>query len=275
MQAFEHYNQTLEPDKNMDNQLFSRFASTIKNLTQSELEGSASLVEKLRIAKDGDLEVCYAPFEYINPQARVVIVGITPGRTQMLNAIAEAHKQLRSGASDQFALQAAKQTGAFSGAMRPNLVALLDCIGLNRWLKIGSCSELFGSAAQLVQTTSALRNPVFVKGENYNGTPNMVKHPLLRDQLLTNFAQDVKALPKAVFIPLGDKVAESLHFLCEKGLLDKHRILDGLPHPSGANAERIAYFLGRKKRSELSSKTNPEKLDSAKFEMLSKVQALA
>ena len=120
-----------------------------------------------------------------------------------------------------------------------------------------------------------LRNPVFVKGENYNGTPNMTKHVLLKKQLTTYFAEDVEALPKAVFIPLGDKVAEALHYLADRGVLDHSRILGGLPHPSGANAERIAYFMGRKPRHELSVKTNPDKLDEAREALQLRVLALA
>lgn len=255
--------------------LFDRFAPTIRSLSNAELNGTGSLNEKLMLAKEGNLQVCYAPFEYINPHARVVIVGITPGRTQMLNAIKEARRQLDQSASNLQAMIAAKRTGAFSGSMRPNLVALLDGIGLNQWLGLSSCDALFGAAANLVQSTSALRNPVFVDGENYNGTPNMTKHPLLREQLISYFGEDVKALPNAVFVPLGDKVAEALHFLAAKGLLSRDRILDGLPHPSGANAERIAYFLGKKKREALSAKTNPDKLDLARKEIIERVRKLA
>jgi hypothetical protein len=47
-------------------------------------------------------------------------------------------------------------------------------------------------------------------------------------------------------------------------VIQRERVLEGLPHPSGSNAERIAYFLGRKNRGALSSKTNPEKLDRAR-----------
>lgn len=259
----------------MQAQQFEHFAPTIRSLTPAELGGAPTLYEKLLLAREGNLDVCYAPFEYINPAARVVIVGITPGRTQMLNAIKEARRQLDQGAGSHEALKAAKQTGAFSGAMRPNLVGLLDGVGLNRWLGIASCDALFTSASHLVQTASVLRNPVFVGGENYNGAPNMTKHPLLQKQLLSQFGEDIKALPNAVFIPLGDKVAEALHYLSCKGLLNQDRILDGLPHPSGANAERIAYFLGKKNRESLSSKTNPEKLDKAKSLMISRVLALA
>jgi hypothetical protein len=259
----------------MNTELFERFSPAIRSLTADELKGGTSLKSRLRLAQDERIEVCYAPFEYINPQARVVIVGITPGETQMVNALKELRRQLDRGADPIHALIAAKQTGAFSGAMRPNLVGLLDCIGVNRWIGIRTCDELFGLSAHLVQTTSVLRNPVFVDGENYNGTPNMTRHPLLRNQLMTYFAEDVKALPNAIFVPLGDQVAVALRYLAEQGLLDRQRILDGLPHPSGANAERIAYFLGRKSRSALSVKTNPEKLDQARENMSRAVLALA
>ena len=258
----------------MNTQLFERFSPVIRSLSQDELNGAPSLSSRLRLAQYGGLTICYTPFEYINPQARVVIVGITPGRTQVINAIQEARSQLDSRASSENALKAAKQTGAFSGAMRPNLVNLLDHVGINCWLGIRSCESLFGSDSHLVQTTSALRNAVFVKGENYSGTPNMVRHPLLRQQLLEGFGAEAQALPQAVFIPLGDKVAEALHFVADQGLLDRNRILSGLPHPSGANAERIAYFLGRKPREELSAKTDPVKLDRARESILAQVATL-
>lgn len=259
----------------METSLFRRFASIIRTLSANELAGASSLHEKLSLATKGDIRVCYAPFEYINPTARVVVVGITPGHTQMLNALREARRQLEQGVSDEAVLKAAKTTGAFSGPMRPNLTGLLDAVGIQWWLGIRSCTELFESAAHLVQTTSVLRNPVFIGGDNYNGTPNMTKHPLLREQLMTYFAEDVAALPRAVFVPLGDKVAEALHFLADAGRMDRNRILDGLPHPSGANAERIAYFLGRKARHELSAKTNPDKLEKARASLQQRVLALA
>lgn len=259
----------------MQKQLIERFAPVIRQLSAAELDGAPALNDKLRLARDGDIEVCYAPFEYINRQARVVIVGITPGRTQMLNALREARRQLDGGSDLVTALVAAKRTGAFSGAMRPNLVNLLDRVGLNHLLKIQSCDALFGSAANLVQTTSVLRNPVFIRGVNYNGTPNMTRHPLLREQLITGFGEDAKALPNAVFVPLGDKVTEALHFLADRGMMDRTRILDGLPHPSGTNAERIAYFLGNKSRNALSPKTNADKLDRARAALIQRVSAMA
>ena len=258
----------------MQTQLFERFAPVIRSLTASELNGSPSLYDRLRIAQDGKIGVCYTPFEFINPQAKVVIVGITPGRTQFLNAIREARRQLDLGADTDSTLFAAKQTGAFSGELRPNLIGLLDHVGVNRWLGLQSSSALFGPASNLVQTTSLLRNAVFVNGENYNGSPVMTKHPLLREQLLTHFTDDARHFPDAVFIPLGDKVAEGLRYLVERGVIGSERVLDGIPHPSPHNIERIRYFLGKKLRSDLSKKTNPDKLDRDRAMMLERISAL-
>ena len=63
----------------------------------------------------GSVKVYYAPFEYINPSARIVLVGITPGPTQMANANNEARRFLLAGKSNEDAIQAAKSVGAFSG----------------------------------------------------------------------------------------------------------------------------------------------------------------
>jgi hypothetical protein len=44
-----------------------------------------------------------------------------------------------------------------------------------------------------------------------------------------------------------------------------------MPHPSPANAERIRYFLGiGRLRHELSSKTNPDRIDQEKAELMTK-----
>lgn len=101
----------------MDNQLFTRFAPVIKSLTSAEIAGSAALYDKLRLARHEDIEVCYAPFEYLNPQARVVIVGITPGRTQMLTAVKEARRHIDRGSDASATLQSAKRSAGFSGAI--------------------------------------------------------------------------------------------------------------------------------------------------------------
>lgn len=253
---------------------FAQFAPAIQALELDHISQPSAIPASFRLGQDGPLTSHYIPFDYVNPSARLVLVGITPGFTQWKNAMREAQRQLQAGASTEVAHQAAKQTGAFSGAMRPSLIGLLDHIGLHRWLGLTSCDALFNSAGHLVQTTSILRHPVFVDGKNYNGTPNMVRSSFLRAQIEAHFAEEARTLDKAVFVPLGPKVSEGLDWLAQRGVISADRILHGLPHPSGANAERIAYFLGRKERGSLSAKTNAEKLDAVSHDLRSRVLQL-
>ena len=164
--------------------------------------------------------------------------------------------------------------GAFSGAIRPNFVALLDAIRVNDWLGIDSCATLFGSDAPLVHIGAILRHPVFVDGKNYSGTPAMPRHAFLREQVMRYFAHEAALLPEALYIPMGASVSEGLDWLASQGIVRADRILHGLPHPSGANAERVAYFLGRKERASLSGKTNGAQLDAARSALVAQMEGL-
>lgn len=256
------------------NHLFPRFAPAIRAVDLAAIDGHALIPPGFLLEREGSLEVNYIPFESVNLAARVVLVGLTPGFAQWRNAVVEAQAQLLGGATTEHALFAAKQAGAFSGPLRPNLIALLDCIGLQHWLNLPSCSALFGQQAHLLNSTSLLRHPVSKDGKNYSGAPAPIRHPFLRRQMTQYFAQEAAELKDAVFIPLGPAVADGLHWLASQGVLQPQQIFDGLPHPSGANAERIAYFLGRKDRSTLSTKTDPVRLDIARQALAQKLERL-
>lgn len=236
------------------------------------LEGNS--LEPLTLYREGNLEVAWAPFDHVAVSARLAIVGITPGRKQAENAFAAFRRALADGMSPAEALRRAKMTGAFSGPMRQNLVAMADHIGLPRVLGAQSVAEVFHQGRELVHLTSALRHPVFVGGENYNGSPDMLRTPALRRIVETHLAAEVRSLPRAIWLPLGPKPAAALVHLAGLGLLDRNRILDGLPHPSGANGERIAYFLGRKPRTALSARTLPGPIDEAREQLIARVSLL-
>jgi len=236
----------------------------------------APLARDLLLSSEGALETFYAPFDHINIHARVTICGITPGLQQAMNALNEARKQLAAGASVEDTKRCAKETASFSGPMRSNLITMLDHIGLNTLLHIDSCERLFSTHRHLVHYTSALRYPVFVNGTNYSGSPSMLSCASLRHQVDNHLAAEVKALGEnCIYVPLGPKVAEVLLRLQTQGLLKPEQILAGLPHPSGANAERISYFLGNKAREQLSPKTNAATLDAAREKLTSQIAFLA
>src|SRR5258708_40268750 len=105
------------------------------------------------------------------------------------------------------------------------LLAMLDHIGLARRMGLDRTAELWTSRSDLVHFTSAIRYPVFVDGANYSGSPSMVTTPLLREALLRYLAEEVSALPGAVWVPLGPKASEGLELLVKRGLLPADRLL--------------------------------------------------
>lgn len=191
---------------------------------------------RLLMDASGDVKIYYAPFEYINPSARIVLVGITPGPTQMVNANNEARRALQAGKSSTESVQAAKSVGAFSGEpLRSNLINQLNHWGFHKWLGLTDSADLFSTSHHLVQTTSLLRYPVFVKDDDYRGSPDMTKHPLLRKYLLENFAAEVEELKDAVFVGLGPQVQSVLDRLIQERVLNPDRVIASmLPPPETA-----------------------------------------
>jgi hypothetical protein len=235
-----------------DGDLFSRFAPLLRDMTEAELAAEIERPQRLLLddamASRKHIEIAYFPVGHVNVDARVVIVGLTPGRQQMRNALIEARRCLLAGCNEVDTLAAVKVFASFSGPMRANLVAMLDSIGINRLLGLQSTASLWERDARLADFTSVLRFPVFVDGENFSGMPSMFSTPLLREQLMTGFAAQAATLRQAIFVPLGPTVCRAVEFTAKEVGLDDKRVLAGLPHPSGANGERIAFFLGRKPR---------------------------
>lgn len=242
----------------MNTQLFDKYAPVLNS-------PSAPIVRdpRLLMGSDGDISIYYAPFEYINPAARIVLVGITPGPTQMNSANLAARQKLLDGAESIEAIKAAKETGAFSGEpLRGNLVKELNHWGFQEWLGISNASELFSHARHMVQTTSLLRYPTFVGGNNYGGCPDMtsLRNKLLRNHLLDHFVKEVEYMKDALFLSLGPKVQKVLDFLAKEGVVEDSRLIRGLLHPSGQNTYRIKYLTGDRKGS-VPTKTAPASYD--------------
>lgn len=242
--------------------LFAKYRSVISSFGDVKDRNSLLL-------KDFEEErIYYAPFDYINPKARLFIVGITPGEVQMNNMLAEAARLIHLKVSDEEVLKRCKAVGSFSGPMRKNLVELMDEAGIAEFLGIETTAQLFSDKQDLVNLTSCIRYPTFAVK---NGKETNFNSEIKQGTELFNFAapltlEELNKAPNAVLLPLGPKVRHYLEKVV-KGTNFENRLLPELPHPSGANAERIAYFLGRKSKETLSSRTNPEKLDKSKENM--------
>ena len=98
---------------------------------------------------DDDIEFKATGFDYVNPAAQIVLVGITPGNTQLLGS--------RCGKTP----REIKRENAFAGGMRNNLFRMLDHIGVNTLLGISSCKSLWEEDFDKVEMTSLLRDATF------------------------------------------------------------------------------------------------------------------
>jgi hypothetical protein len=250
-------------------QLFEKYESAIRSY-QGDPQS-----QSLRMHRNGDLTVYYAPFEWVNPSAKVVLVGITPWKAQADIALTEAQRALGEGLPMPEVLRRAKHAAAFAGKARQRLISLLDHIGLHQWLGLRSSEDLFGEAAGLLQATSLFQFPVFNKGENFRGGRHPERDPMLRLQMRDHFGKMAKAMPDAVFIPVGATTSRGVEWLTKEGFLNKERVFHGLPHPGKEASEHTAYFLGVKKRADLSDHTNADKIDAARDYLRKAMAALS
>ena len=189
------------------------------------------------ISRDRNIEIYYAPFDYINSKAKIMIVGITPGLQQMV----QSFEVINEGGS----LKKVKDYSSFKGSMRTGLIKYLDELKINNILKIKSSESLFDKDSKYLHTTSLVKYPVFYKGKNYSGA-NILKKELLMSFIEQNFLKELILLKNTIIIPLGNTVSSTIEYLEIKYNLNLKCFLKGFPHPSGANARKNIQFKENK-----------------------------
>ena len=214
-----------------------KYLNQIKAL--KKINKSIVINNKFLINKEGDIKIYYAPFDYVNSNAKIMIVGITPGLQQML----QSFQVINDGKS----LKEVKDLSSFKGSMRTTLIKYMDALKVNKKLKIKSCESLFDLHSKYLHTTSLVKYPVFDKGRNYSGS-NILKKELLLNFIEENFLKELKIHQNSIIIPLGNTVSSTIRYLNEKYNLKLSCFLEGFPHPSGANARKNIQFKENKSR---------------------------
>lgn len=236
--------------------VLKQFLPTIQTLDPKRaLTKQDLLIKPFLIAKDGEMEIYFAPHnEYINKEARVIIVGITPGWSQMKTAYEQFIKCMASCDNLETCLKETKKAARFAGSMRTNLIDMLDQCNIPKTFDIPSSSHLFGTRGYLLHTTSIIKYPVFIKRNNYTGhQPPISRSPLLQEYAYNMFPKELAQIaPQALVIPLGKTAEQVICKLAAEQKLPNHYYLTGFPHPSGANGHRIRQF--QQQKSELSQK---------------------
>ncbi|MGS2777572.1 hypothetical protein ACVBAX_09340 [Robertmurraya sp. GLU-23] len=229
------------------NSKFTTYKHKIQSLPYISEETIRSETFLLESNEKKKIEIYYAPFEYVNNKAKIVIIGITPGYFQMEQSYKTIWNHRNQKISDGKLLHEVKKQSSFQGPMRKNLTNMLDELGLHKYLQIPSTTNLFDTYTHLVQTNSVIKYPVFYRGKNYNGsTPNMIRTDTLLTYIKEGFVQEINMMDKPLLIPLGVNVSQLLDFLIEDNQIKKHTILRGFPHPSGGNGHRHRQFAENK-----------------------------
>lgn len=226
--------------------MFNEYAKQILELNKFEKEDI--LNKNFELYNESDLRIYYAPHnETINTEAKIFIVGITPGWTQTSIAYKTAYEGLIKKLDSEQIKKLCKKSSRFAGSMRKNLIEMLDELKLNDKLHIESCSQLFDEKDCLLHTTSLIPYPVFIKSKNYTGySPKIMEEKVLYEYVKKYFYKEIEALPNALIIPLGKSVEEVLEEMIKDKLIKKEQCLLGFPHPSGANGHRKNQFQQNK-----------------------------
>ena len=215
----------------------SKFLNQIRSL--KKINKSTITNKNFLIKREDNIEIYYAPFDYINSKAKIMIVGITPGLQQMLQSF-EAVNEGRS-------LKEVKDLSSFKGSMRTTLIKYLDALNINKQLRIKSCESLFNINSKYLHSTSLIKYPVFDKGRNYSGS-GLLKKKILLDFLEAHFVKELKKLDKTIIVPLGNTVSSTIDYLNNEFKLNLKCFLKGFPHPSGLNVRKDIQFKENKIR---------------------------
>lgn len=185
-----------------------------------------------------DEKIIFEPtgFEYQNTKAKVVIVGITPGNSQL------------KGDREGLDLREIKRKNAFAGSMRPNLVNMLDYIGVNRLLGIESCRSLWEEDFDKVDMTSLLKKATYkIRGsrkEMFKDTKDIDRILELRNEFEEGFVKDCEQYNNArLFVACGQGVYDELMKLKKRGVITAPVV--AIAHPSGNNGVRVLYYMGQ------------------------------
>ena len=216
--------------------------------------------QDLELYRDDRISIYYAPFDFLNRDARIAVVGVTPGPTQIVESLITVRDAIESGDSEEVALRQVKERASFKG-MRGDLARWMDEIGLAALAGVDSCAALFDDP-RLLHTTSAIRYPTFKRKRDrswirYSGTsPDILGHPKLIETLEQTLLPELLALRSALIVPLG-KANRAIVHLIDRGALERDRCVLGLPHPSPASPNRERYFREAKARLIAQTRTTP------------------
>lgn len=223
---------------------------TLLKLTEYDLEVSRPKALRLypspETSDPDGVEIFWAPFDYTNREAKLVIVGVTPGPNQAFRSYEAVRMAVTKGAEPDAEIERIKAESSFRGeVMEPNLKSLLEHRGLAERAGIEDIDDLWTKEAQKVHFTSTIRYPTFIGGELFNNQIDSLRHPVLRRYVETYLAEELAVVPlDAVIVALGQKGPRIVRHAAKVAGIDPGRVL-ALPHPSPSANGAVRDFLSK------------------------------
>lgn len=227
---------------------------TLLALSERELASEIKNPKKLRIypsdnSKDSDgIAILWAPFDYINREARLALVGVTPGPTQAMLSYKAVLAANAKKENPQSSLAKIKAASSFRGAvMEHNLKSLLEHSGVSEQAGIDDIDNLWTTEAHKVHFTSTIRYPTFLNDKMYNNQIDSLAHYELRSYVEKYLAEELSALPtSALIVALGSKGPRIVRHAAKVAGIDQKRVV-ALPHPSGSATGAVRDFLSERR----------------------------
>ncbi|PZR82453.1 MAG: hypothetical protein DI537_36590 [Stutzerimonas stutzeri] len=226
----------------------------LPTLSTHDLDRELKKPERLRLhpsrgATDAyGIEILWAPFDHIDRNARIVIVGVTPGPTQARRSYDAVRAAAVKGIDPQADLERIKAEASFRGnVIEPNLKSLLEHGGLAESAGIEDIDNLWTKEASKVHFTSTIRYPTFINGKLFNNQIDSLEHPELRKYVETYLAEELASVPTdADIVALGQKGPRIVRHAARAAGIDSRRVV-ALPHPSGSATGAVRDFLSKNK----------------------------
>ncbi len=228
------------------NRLFDIYKPYILKLDNKNKYQRADLLNKdFLIIKSNGISIYYSAHnEVVNSRADMMIIGICPGWRQMEMSIRYAKQLLNKRLSQDEILKKVKLKCRLYGSTRENLIDMLNSLELHKELGVSSSDILFNEDYHRLHTTSLIRYPVFINGNNYNGnSPSLLKNEFIFNIASESIKEEISHLENIkLILPLGKAVERFLCSIYKENENIYNRIIKGFPHPSGLNGHRMRFF---------------------------------
>ena len=209
---------------------------------------------------DDRIKFINAGFDYPNPEAEVVIVGITPGKNQLENGYDS--RSLKVSSKEESLNR--KKMYAFKG-LRKNIAKMLESVGVDKILNIESCETIWDKEFEKIDATSLIKEAAYedINGRKvpFNDAEKIANSIRLSERFKNGFVLDCKQYSNAkLFVACGHKVYKCLSELKEKGIITVPVI--AIAHPSNNNKIRVVHYQGEVEKSLIECKKDADEAKS-------------